>query len=378
MTHKLVIILSCAMAISIAASAGATIKDVLDSYVVVRAQVERVDADGNMLVAQQRVLNTYTGLPGVPDDEFKDWSMASGSDANGASVFPKLAAGQVGLWCFKRTEHGLIRKSIAQLGIRWPVREGVEPRFGQALALAKMVEKLTQTRTEDDRLKLLIASATSDVPEVAVGSIIILQEGAPEELARIARGDNVSRASLPAQIAIDEAMCALDLQKWLGSKEREELLQQWASTATDDEESVLRILTRLDGAIQLKQIEPQKFCHCVRALLQRAGSSENVRLRAVVTLRWVADQQELRNDVFEILAPYIEDDQRPQLAAASAGTLKDMTAFTPEQLTRLAAAREVWAAKAAAATRPHAREKSIAQLLDEIIHRAKRSQHSSG
>jgi hypothetical protein len=341
--------------------------------IIVNARVIEVEGTAQRSTATQRIEYIYSGnLPGGVTT-FIDSS--AGATTTGGAVFPALKLDQQGIWLLWPHSDGQVYRSRGNLGVNWPSRFGIDPRYDQVLMLAEAVETVWRAKAQAERLELLKEFARSEVPEVGVGAIMLLEQGAPDALRNLVTEIDLSVLTVRAQIAFDEAMTRLTDNQWRKSEGRQQLLAQWRMRAMNDEDDLLHVLRRLDQAIQGNEIESDELYAFLRPIItsdlrmvvKGEPHSRDVRIRANSMLRWIANEPTLRDDVFNLMANLLEGGEDDRLKRSAAWNLQTFTTLKRDQIEYLKELRDHYVDLAAASDERHAPVKQIAAILEETI-----------
>jgi hypothetical protein len=347
------------------ASQAASLDAALDSTIIVHAKVIRIDGNERSNTSTQQVDRVYFGRI-ENGAEFIDSS--SCVSTIGFGVCPLLEFGQDGIWLLRATDAGYGRRGLTALGSKWPVRKGVDANFEQIKMMAESLEKVWLA-APSERMEMLKGLASNEIPEVSVAAVQLLWESAPDELRDLTPKLMHSSMPLPTAVSLDEAMCDIDPTKWPVSDARRVMLRQW-STAMSNADHASLILNRLETAIQRRQMAPQELFEFVIPVIT-GEFPEQTRSRAIGALRWIANDRQLHDQVFDVLSKMIEDAHDVRAALIAAQTLKQMDALNSRQLAMVSAMHDAWQERAAATTARRDPAKTIEGVLAEIKRRGK-------
>jgi hypothetical protein len=222
---------------------------------LVKAEVVKTAPLSGGLQITLKVLHVYSGTIIVNGGTFTAGSTANGADSIGMSVWPVPVVGERGLWVVGATQgERYSGRMMPGFDFRFPSRQGIDPRYAQAQALASTVGDVFHA-TPEKGLELLRKAIHSQVPEVSGWAAKSLSAVSPHDLIEERAEAIAGKLPLAADIAVDEAMTKAHGQEWLNSNDRKLLLDNLARSKPIEYEAWL-IERHLDLVSQHLGIAP--------------------------------------------------------------------------------------------------------------------------
>jgi len=153
-------------------------------------------------------------------------------------LYPPPDIGEKQLWAVRRRKDGTFVSSCRELfGTSWPVRsggnqtvwgpEGTNP-YEHYRKVAEMIRALSRA-APSGQPSILRRGAESDIRLVSHAAVVCLERwrcpACRKALATLR--DKIFRLPIPNQTYLDEALCKVFAEDWIGSNERRRLLESW-------------------------------------------------------------------------------------------------------------------------------------------------------
>jgi len=243
-----------------------------DCIALVETHVVRTKKEGDHVRATLEIRTVFLGNL-KPGERFDFWFCVEvpkyGQTSTGYDlefVHPPPSIGEEQLGMLVRRRDGRLSFGHGKcFGLWLPVRNGKAkcwrdyPGYVQA---ARMVSRLARVGPEK-QLQILTQNIDSKFPQVARCAVWFLEQwrSAACKKALWEIRNHISSLPIPNQTYLDEALCKLFTEDWIGSNERRRLLESWITPRilNDDEENTPVVL-RLLGA------GPSCSTWCVRVI----------------------------------------------------------------------------------------------------------------
>jgi hypothetical protein len=163
-------------------------------------------------------------------------------------------------------------------------------------------------------------------------------------------------------------MTKLDAEQWRTSAQRSRLFNTWRERSAENDNDAILVLTRLDVGIQRKEFTALEVWSFLAPLIKSENTTPNVRVRAVYIMRWILNDSQVHDEVFDRLASILGDEGDSRLQLAAAQTLSHVSKLNDEKRVRVSALLDQYKAKAALETEMYSPLKEIPPLLEKALH----------
>ena len=258
---------------------------------------------------------------------------------------PLLKVGETGLWILVKQPEGNLTPALEMNRAThvWPVRQGISPRYDEALDLAQAIEKVASAPSSADQFNLTKSFAKSRRPSLSLWAIETLgwlgtAGWAAEDVVRFLEElTQDQRVPVVGQVAIDNALLALPRAGWKDSPLRLELLERWVTARLSVEDA-----DEMAGQIHLLAQRPTYAGFDIDetlALIGTAIENEGLPLTTRERLLWTVPNtmpvrlRRFKDDepAFEFLVDVVQHGSVPGLRRNAARCLAAFLETEPER-----------------------------------------------
>ena len=317
------------------ATAHDRIKLTASNAVMFVGEVVAVDSDETVSGVTVRVKDILCGSAASVGQEFRfgtanTWAdLVRIEDAELKHVVPRLRKGETHLWlCFCGDGQATICRT-QNLEFIWPIPTTAKEEFAAAERLGKAIASVDAQATEAKALERLRELAVDEVPEVgawAIGALryfgLYYHDEATRDFLRELLANQT--LSITSQMALDEAMLAVDYDRWRASPEREPLYLHWVHDVEHAREAE-RVAHRLSIIAQHPKLEgfetPGPLLRLVEAAIHNDRVSVELRAGHISTLIWIPRRYEDNEPAFDWLLTFLAHTNVPEFRLSAARVL---------------------------------------------------------
>lgn len=307
---------------------GSRIPIISPTLVLVRARVSATAIDGDCVQGELTILDVLCGDVSLVRQVFVATSAATSNpkvDYQGA-IAPELRLGEVGFWLLRQFKSVWAPEKVVAFGIAWPVRQGVTPRFAEAVELIGAIQAMAHDQDAQSQFEALKEYAGSSTMEVSAWAIDVLAAYGPQNEVSpfletlVAHGTLAAGAETRADAALLNAVGAT----WRASPVRERMFDRWVSDSLTEIDGLRAIEWLIDLAQKPNEsgVEPARMLALAQIAIENPNWSLKARSRAITIVFWIARIHDDHGAAFDLLTNIIESSEEPHLRLFAANTLR--------------------------------------------------------